>query len=158
MQNEIVKTDRQYRKRLFIAYGIVLAVLACFITIVLPIIISEIKSLPVRSVFAIMETGAIVFLLLFIGPAFYIIHIGRTIIKHRCVPYPGMKVIRDTLVISGERAIKRGRMLVILGIISVTMAILGSWSTYYFFTKFRNDPLFRGILKDVVPRKYIQSL
>jgi hypothetical protein len=74
----------------------------------------------------------------FVGPACYLIVIGRRIIASQRMPYPGQKVIHDTRVITGKRAILRGRMLLFLGIFGIFIAFAGAARSHYLIEKFRH--------------------
>jgi hypothetical protein len=145
MQKEIIRGDQQYRRKLFTGYACLLVVAAGFFMFFVPFAKIYLNSLSIKTAFTIMEIAAILFLVSFIFPAVYIIGIGRAIVKHQSVPFPGMKVIYDTQVIYGAKAIMRGKLIIILGIVSILMAVAGGYSTHYFFKKFRGDPLFRTI-------------
>lgn len=80
----------------------------------------------------------ILLLLLFIGPSIYLIYIGRQIKRSGEFPFPGMKVIRDTKVIVGEKALNRGRMFTILGYSSIILSISGSIRIHFTLTKLMN--------------------
>jgi hypothetical protein len=134
----IIKIDKPYRRKLFAAYLLSLALCTLLIWWGIPRITAAIHVLDLNK----LEIVAIVFMLSFSLPAAYLIVIGRRIIKSRQMPCPGMKVIRDTTVIEGKPALQRGRALIVLGIFSIFMAIVGSLATHYFFNRLRAPILF----------------
>ena len=58
----------------------------------------------------------------------YLWSLGERIVRAREFPPPGMRVIRDTPVITGEKAISRGRLLKVLalgcGVVSAALVLL----------------------------------
>jgi hypothetical protein len=58
--------------------------------------------------------------------AAYLWSLGGRVVRAREFPPPGFRVIRDTLVITGDRAISRGRLLKVLAVSSgIASAVLG---------------------------------
>ena len=89
------------------------------------------------------------FLLLFIPPALYLITIGRRICTHKAVPYPGMKVIRDTVIIRGKKAVFRGKSLIVLGTVLVVLVGTSMVATHFILVRFKQHPLFRPVFYGV---------
>jgi hypothetical protein len=135
---EFFRTDRRYRTRLFISYGAALLLLALFFRFGLPPFLAFLRGREIPAFLMITEICVMVFLLSFIVPALYLIYIGKKILHFGQVPYPGMKVIRDTKVIFGSKAVFRGKILIFLGILSIALAIAGSIASHYYFEKFRH--------------------
>jgi hypothetical protein len=138
MPEVIVKADRGYRKKLFTAYALCIFFLGMFAWICLPLIMKYLNACEIPKFLNLTEICALAFLLLFVGPAIFLINTGRKILRHNQVPYPGMKVIHDTKVILGKGAVTRGRLLIALGVLSIFVAIAGSIITHYYFEKFRH--------------------
>jgi hypothetical protein len=138
MTQEIFKADRRYRKKLFTAYSLCILLLGLFAWICLPLIMKYLDACAIPKFLNLTEICALAFLLLFIGPALFLINTGRKILRHKQVPYPGMKVIHDTKVIVGRGAVIRGRLLIALGVFSILVALSGSVVTHYYFEKFRH--------------------
>lgn len=147
MQEEIYRTDRAYRNKLFTAYAAGLILVAASVGFGLPPFLRYLDACAVMKFLTITEICAIVFLLSFIVPAFFLLMTGRRILFHKQVPYPGMKVIHDTKVIFGKRAAFRGRLLIALGVFSIFVAITGSFVTHHYFEKFRHFNPFQPIVR-----------
>ncbi len=140
----IVRLDRGYRKRLFLWYAVgIMAGLLCLLA-VRPAH-RFIFSHDIITAFRYLEGTAIVFLLLFAIPAVYLIRTGRKILRHGSFPYPGMKVIRDTIILEGAEARRRGKALIALGIFSIFMSVSGIILTHAMFERWKNDPIFRPL-------------
>jgi hypothetical protein len=143
MDQEIVKVDKAYRNRLFVAYLVLIIAGVLIYQFALPYILQAFQNLPVRTAFIVAEVVFDVFFLCFIAPAVYLISIGRKIVRHSAVPYPGMKVIRDTIVITGKKAIFRGKLLAGLGYVSIAFAILGCIWLRLVIIWINHDPIMR---------------
>ena len=142
MENEeikIIKADKKYRKSLFIAYGAIVVGGVLFFAFIAPFLIAELKRLLPRASFLISEIIVISFLLAFIGPAYYLISIGKKIRQHAQFPYPGMKVIRDTKVISGKKALSRANLLIYFGCFACALAVISSVSVHCIFQKLDSE-------------------
>ena len=59
-----------------------------------------------------------------LGMAGYFWHLGYRIIRTERYPPPGLRVVRDTLVVSGEAARRRGRLLQALGAVTALASLL----------------------------------
>jgi hypothetical protein len=150
MPQEIFKADRRFRKKLFTVYAACILILGLFVWLCLPLLIKYLNACAIPKFLNLMEICVLAFLLFFIGPALFLINTGRKILLYKQVPYPGMKVIRDTKILSGKKAIFRGRLLVILGIFSIIMAIIGSIGSHYYFEKFRHFNPFHSTVREAI--------
>jgi hypothetical protein len=140
-------TDRGYRRKLFIAYAASIVFLGAGVWIGLPPFLRYLRACAILDFLPITEICALTFLAGFTVPAIFLISVGRKILFHKQVPYPGMKVIRDTKVIFGGKAIFRGRLLVGLGVFSIFISIAGSLATHYYFEKFRHFNPFHTVVR-----------
>ena len=156
MDNEIIKTDLSYRRKLFIAYLVAIGIGLALWRWGIPALTDYLDRLPNKERVETLELISHIFLFLFFPPAIYLIIIGRRICRYGVVPYPGMKVIRDTIVIKGKKALFRGRILVVLGITLMILALTSMAVTHLIIRKFKHHPLIsplfcsdvRGILTD----------
>lgn len=142
MEPDFVKVDKAYRVRLFTAYA---AVLLASLTLVPWTFHSFIRyftraAVPQKLIAA--EAAGIGFLLLFILPSVYLIATGRRAIREGRWPHSGMKVIYDTAVQRGPKAVARGRSLIWLGATCIFLVVAGSSATHFIFYKFKTDPFF----------------
>jgi hypothetical protein len=144
---EIVKVDKQYRKKLFIAYILCIAAISLSLGLGLRPFINYLNHLYFAPLMNVSEACVMLILLCIIGPSCFLIYIGRRIIGSQRMPYPGQKVIHDTKVISGKKAVLRGRMLLYLGIAAIIISIAGAARSHYLFEKMRHFNPFAGMTK-----------
>ena len=138
MEQEILKADKQYRTRLLTAYLIGIAIVSLCLCIGVPRYLFYLHKLNIGSMLNIAEITTMVFFACFIGPAWYLIVIGRRIMVAKRAPWPGQKVIRDTKIIEGKKAVTRGKMLFFLGILTIVILIASAARCHYLFEKLRN--------------------
>lgn len=142
MEPETVTVDKAYRKRLLTGYA---AVLLALLTLGPRLALSFLRYLDRADVprkLLAAESAGIAFLLLFILPSAYLIATGRRAVREGRWPHSGMKVIRDTAVLRGRKAVSRGRFHVRLGAACILMVMAGSSATRFIFHKFKTDPFF----------------
>ncbi len=138
MAQEIVKTDKRFRNVLFASYIACLVFLSLTFALGLKPFLAWLNSLNFSRMMTVSEIAITCLLLLFVAPACYLIVVGRKIIAAKRMPYPGQKVIRDTVIIEGKKAVRRGRMLLYLGIFGILLFIAGAARSYYLIEKFRH--------------------
>jgi hypothetical protein len=138
---EIEKADIPYRKRLFTMYALSFIAVMCFVVIGIPKLIHHLKGLDYQGLFNTLEIITTLFLFSFIAPGIYCIVVGNRILHSKRMPYPGQKVIVDTKILNGKKAILRGRLLLWLGIVSICLTVFGEIRSHVIFEKFRHlDP------------------
>jgi hypothetical protein len=140
-QPEIIKADVSFRRRLFSSYLAALALGFIGWRYILPACLDAFNHASGPAYFVFAEFSVIIFLVLFAVPAVYLIRTGRKIIRSEQFPFPGMKVIRDTEIITGSRALFRGRLLVRLGYVSIGFSVAGSVAMHFLFLYIRNSPV-----------------
>ena len=59
-----------------------------------------------------------------LGLAVYLWSLGARVVRVREFPPPGLRVIRDTAIVTGERAVFRGRLLKVLAIACGTASVV----------------------------------
>ena len=137
IEGEIVKTDTAYRAKLFVGYGILIAVIFLCAKFGLPALLTYFHRFEYQRFLTILDLLLITFTLSFAGPSAYVIYIGKKIVGFASLPYPGMKVIRDTKVITGQKAIFQGKLLIWLGYVAIALAVASSIITHYYIGRLR---------------------
>jgi hypothetical protein len=141
----IIKASKRYRNTLFSVYLILLCIGFLFYYLIFPVLLHNFKNLESSSYFNVAEITLTAILLFFIGPAMYLISIGRKIKHCAQFPFPGMKVLRDTKVISGHKAIFRGKLLIYLGYFACFISVISSIHIYFIFQKILSSDLIRQL-------------
>jgi hypothetical protein len=59
-----------------------------------------------------------------LGLAVYLWSLGGKVVRAREFPPPGLRVVRDTAIVTGERAVLRGRLLKLLAIVCGTASVV----------------------------------
>jgi hypothetical protein len=142
MEPEILKADRAFRARLFLGYGLSLAALAALVPAVSWAFARYMAGAQVPQKLLAAEAAGSGFMLLFILPSVYLVATGRRVVREGRWPHSGMKVIHDTEVQRGAKAVARGRRLIWLGATCIFLVVCGSLATRFIFYKFKTDPLF----------------
>lgn len=142
---EMVKVDRIYRRNLFGAYILAIVVGVALVKWVAPVAIGYVSNLPNKERVETLEILKHVALLFFIPPALYLIHIGKTVCRYKSMPYPGMRVIHDTKVVTGKKALWRGRSMILLGVVLIAMVVGSIVATHVITLRFKQHPLFRAV-------------
>lgn len=145
MSGEIVKADNHYRKILFTAYLLTLLIGAAFWKWILPLVLHHLSSLPNKERFEATEAFSHTVLLLFVPAALYVISIGRKVCRYKAMPYPGMRVIHDTVVITDKKALFRGKCMIVLGTTMIVLVVISIVSTHCINLRFKHHPLFHSV-------------
>jgi hypothetical protein len=135
---EIIKVDKQYRTRLFIAYILCIAAVSLCLGLGLRPFLNYLGRLHFAPLMNVSEACVMLFFFCMLAPACYLIYVGRRIIVSRRMPYPGQKVIHDTKVFVEKKAVLRGRMLFYLGLAAIIIAFAGAARSHVMFEKFRH--------------------
>jgi hypothetical protein len=149
-KNEMVKADKKYRGKLFLGYLIAVFVGVIIWNFIVPPFLIYMENLPNKELVETNEMICHLFLLCFIPVAIYVIIIGRRICRFKAIPYPGMRVIRDTVVVTGKKAMARGKSLIILGIVTIILVVTSMISTHYIILNFKQHPLFRPVFYETM--------
>lgn len=140
MKPEIQKVDK--KKRLYLLLGYLVSVL--FLLIVIVIIIPFFKEIFSKSsLYGLIEISNLLHLTLFVLlgiPAIYLIRTGIKIIIQKRYPYHGMILMQDMKILEGKDAIKVGRKLIVLGIITIVFLISSIIITRTINRNFLNNP------------------
>jgi hypothetical protein len=135
---EIIKADKKYRNKLFLVYLLCIAALGLSLWLGLRPFLRYLDGLHYMPLMNLSEVCVMLFLLCIIGPSCFLIYVGRKIIFSRRMPYPGQKVIHDTKLLEGKKAVLRGRMLLYLGIAAIIISLAGAARSHYIFEKMRH--------------------
>ena len=117
MSGEIRKADPNYRRKVKLAAVMGLVLLAALYAVgreVLPSVERWIVAVP-AAVLAVLP-------LLFF--AAYFMRLAGRVFESGCFPPPGVRVLRDTEVLRGEAAARRGRLLRLFAVLLITAGVV----------------------------------
>jgi hypothetical protein len=143
LESDIVRVDKRYRRNLFSAYLVIIISALIVWNFGRPPLVLYVNNLPNKQRIETIETVEHIIMLLFIPAALYLVNIGRKVCRFKAFPYPGMRVIRDTVIIRGRKALFRGRSMIVLGAIMIVMVIASMIINHYLTLHFKNNPLIR---------------
>ena len=141
---QVIKADKRTRRFVFLAYLASVLVLAVW---ALPWSESKLKQVENSEVLLRIIRIVIAFIFLSIVPfGMYLCWFGWRVIRHRQIPPPGTKVIVDTKVIEGDKAVTRGRLIIA---ISLLLVVLGLFGGLYF--PYKLGKVFGEQIRQTVP-------
>jgi hypothetical protein len=125
MTDRIILADKKYRKKIFIIYFISVVSGGVLIWWGLPWTKGHIRNLDPDS--ALNNLIMLVrFMFLSIVPfGVYILSLGCKVLKHQQFPPPDTKVIKDTRIIVGEKALMRGRFVIAVALSLIAVCLIG---------------------------------
>ncbi len=135
MDQAIIRADGDYRKkfiRRFIVISLIcILILAVFIQRVLPWARGYLEALDYDTAFLVMKITIFVLFLGVLPFAVYLLRLGQRIVESQQLPPPGTKVIRDTKIIRGAKAIMRGRIVIFLSLFMICLSLIGAFYIPY---------------------------
>ena len=125
MTDRIILADKKYRKKIIVIYLISVALGAALIGWGVPWVKGHIKGLEPES-----ALNNLIILLRFmffsIVPfGFLILSHGRKVLIHEQFPPPDSKVIVDTKIVEGEKALMRGRLIIAAAVSLIAIGLIG---------------------------------
>ena len=73
--------------------------------------------------------------------AAYLFRFGLRAVAHRQMPPPGTRVIRDTKLLEGDKAVTRGRLIMLMALLLVVLGLLGGLYLPYKIGKAFSDQI-----------------
>lgn len=120
---KVIKADKRIRMLVFLAYFVSVLVLAVWM---LPWSESKLEQVEKPEVLLRIIRIVIAFIFLSIVPfGVYLCLFGWRVIKHREMPPPGTKVIVDTKVLEGDKAVTRGRLVITVALVLIVLGLFG---------------------------------
>lgn len=134
MKDIIIPADKKYRRRrlIFLVLGMVIGGL--IIGYGLPGFMAAMEQAESQTAYPHFLIAILIIMFLSLIPfALYLLSIGKLIIKSERFPPPGIRVIRDTRLVVGEKAKTRGRAIIFFSIMLIVMALWGIMTVYRLF-------------------------
>jgi hypothetical protein len=132
MENEILFADKQYRNRFYFILIGLLIILSLTIEFLLPALIIQLHKFEPEKA---MKAAATVLFFLFLVPlplGFKFLSISNRILREDKYPPENMKVIRDTIILHGEKAKLRAYIFLLLAFLIFFICIFCAFSAQIF--------------------------
>ncbi len=124
-QERVIKADKRARMFFIIAWIVCVCVGAALIRWVLPWGQGRLeKAEPAKALLAIQIAIGFIFLST-IPFSVYLFRLGLRAIRCQQMPPPGTRVIKDTKVLEGDKAVTRGRLTIALALALVALGLTG---------------------------------
>ncbi len=127
MEKEILRADGEYRRKFLIKitilYTVALALGCLLIFWGRPWLKSYLDSLEPRAALNFITWSLIVIFLSILPISAFLFRFGQKIVRAERFPPPGTKVIRDTEVLRGGRAVARGRLFIGIALVVAILAV-----------------------------------
>ena len=131
MGNEkIVKTDKEFRKKILLI-TLLLVVAGIVFIFYFQNYLTELRSLAeenpeltLQKIISSMKIIIFSLMIIFAGAGIYFLRLGILTIKSSQFPPPGIKVIKDTRLIEGKNAVRKGIIIIILSMLFIISGIL----------------------------------
>ena len=133
MDKDIIRADKKYRNK---ALGLLflLGLLGTLLIIWgLPSGMEYLKRLDPKTAFLIIDLVLVFIMLSMIPIGLFLLKLSRKILKYECFPPPGMKVIKDTTIVKGQKAKVKGQILLFISILFMIAGLCGALYIHYLF-------------------------
>jgi hypothetical protein len=132
---KVIKADKRIRLLVILSYIISVLILAVLVGWILPWSEGRLKQAEPEVMLRIIRI-VIAFIFLSIVPfGLYMCLFGWRVIKHRQMPPPGTKVVVDTKVLKGDKAVTRGRLIIVMAFVLIVLGLFGGLYFPYKFGK-----------------------
>ncbi len=129
MNDRMIKADKKLRGLVIGIAAIGVLVALVLMQWVLPRGVRYLERQEPRTILRVLEAGTALIFLSVVPMALYLYCFGRRAVRYRQLPPPGTRVVVNTKVIEGDRAVTRGRIVMTL---AVVLFVLGLGGGLYF--------------------------
>lgn len=136
----IIKADKSYRKKLLQFYSLLFFTVVVILVFLIPLAYSHHQDLSGVQAIHFIETIEALLLLTVIFPAIFLIRLGKKVLIAKEYPLPGTKMIRDTELKSGTKAVKIGKQLIMLGSFSIFLILVSILANHTINDRFIKNP------------------
>ncbi|MHC4204701.1 MAG: hypothetical protein ACYSTT_08620 [Planctomycetota bacterium] len=124
-QQRVIKADKKIRMLLIIAYVVSIVAVAMLVWWILPWGEGKLEQAEPEVMLRIIRI-VLAFIFLSIVPfGLYMCRLGWRVIKHRQMPPPGTKVIVDTKVLEDDKAVTRGKLIIVISLLLIALGLYG---------------------------------
>ena len=125
MVEQLIHADRRLRRVVLVALVVCAGIGATLIHWALPWATRYVTGLECEQGLRIVHIVLSVIFLSILPVAWYIASFGRQVVTSRQLPPPGVKVIKDTRIITGQSALARGKALIAIAVLLAVIALIG---------------------------------
>jgi len=133
MSEEIRPADKAYRLKIAIIFALVMLAVAAIAQWGVPMLIARLQlaldagdGVAFQRCIFVMETVMALLFLGFLPFCVYNIRMGLLVRREQRYPSSRMRVLRDTPVLTGESAARRGKLLVVMGVILMLVSVMAA--------------------------------
>ena len=124
-QERVIKADKRVRMLVILAWIACICAGLALIRWVLPWGQGQLeRAEPAKALRAIQIVNSFIFLSV-IPFGVYLYRFGWRVVKHRQMPPPGTRVIKDMKVLVGDKAVTRGRLIMAIALLSSALGLIG---------------------------------
>ncbi|MGD8499974.1 MAG: hypothetical protein PVJ86_04970 [Phycisphaerales bacterium] len=121
----VIKADKTVRRLVLLACLVCVLVGVALAGWVLPWSQGRLEQVEPEAALRIVQTVVALIFLSIIPFCVYLCRFGRRAIKYQQMPPPGTKVIADTKVIEGDKAVVRGRAVMVIAFVLAVLGLVG---------------------------------
>lgn len=126
MKEPILRADRDHRRRILFIYILAATLGALILGWGLPWAEQALARQDPQTAWRVLKAALAVVFLSVVAMGLYLFRLGRRVLESERFPPPNHKVVRDTRILEGKEAKTRGRMLVFLSFLLIS---IGLWGT-----------------------------
>ena len=132
MNKVIIPADKKYRNKMlrYLFFGLIAGGLVAGLFMPGLLETASKSGDKAKMIFHVMFAGLMVLFLMLFPLGLYLLALGKLTIATERFPPPGIRVIRDTVLIQGEEAIRRGRITVFSSFMLMGLALWGIYRVY----------------------------
>ena len=124
-QERVIKADKRVRMLVILAWIACICAGLALIRWVLPWGQGQLeRAEPAKALRAIQIVNSFIFLSV-IPFGVYPFRLGRRVVAHRQMPPPGTKVIMDTKLLEGDKAVTRGQLMMAIALVLISLGLAG---------------------------------
>lgn len=137
MNEEILKADKEYRRKVLFLFAFLITIGAIVLIFGLPCVMDDLEMVKPHNAIIIIYTVLIFAFFSMIPWGLYMIKLSKDILREGQFPTQKMKVITDTHIIRGQRARKRGYIFQFLALLIILMSLMSIILINYFFIQLK---------------------
>lgn len=125
MNDQMLKANEKARTLAVAMCVVSVLVVAALTGWIVPWGLARLEREEPRTVLSVLEVVTAVVFLSVVPMALYLYRFGRRVVRHRQMPPPGTRLIVNTRLIEGDRAVRRGRLVMTLAAVLLALGLLG---------------------------------